>query len=705
MFEFANPLYLVGLGGAAVPVLIHLLTRDRVRRVQFSTLRFFLKGSKRVLRRKRLRELLLLLLRAAVCALLAVAFARPFFEEDEAGFRARRARAIVIDTSASMSWPNMKAFMTDEAKRVLDGLDAGADAACLITFSDLPAIQVPLTRSLGKVADKLDDVSPGHGGTNIVEALVKADEELRRVKSADKRVILISDLQASGWPGEGGPKLFPLERLKTLKLMSGATLEVRRAAPGGEKPNVAIVQADYPESAAAGAGARPIRVQLRQFRPEGAEAGEPVSVDVVLEVEGAEAAREKAVRVPAEGGVPVALHHDFGTEGENRVVVKVVTNDAIQADNEFRFSTVVTARKVAILTPGRPAAGGDEAFFVVKALSAKSQFDLRRVATGDDSPAAVEQAVRDLDEVSVAVLFNVTGCPPPVREALLRLLRRGGGLLFLPGDVGPDGAVRFNETFGGVAPARLVRVTRPAGTYTRAGGVALDQVDFDHVVFRAFREPRAVNIATSKFAMYWELKDSQLAQVLARYEDGRPAFLERRLESGLTAMLTSPPLDPRRQPQWNDFALHAGTLVPLLQRTVEYLTARSERRTAYAVGDRIRIPPGRRLRDPRGDAHEGPKVMVAAQPGFYVLRERGDAERVTYAVNRDFAESDTTALNPKEVVSRFDTWTTAGETAQADLMKQEPEDEDEHRLWWYLLAALSLLGLAELFLANRTLRH
>src|ERR1051325_8437585 len=103
--NFVHPLFLIGLAGAALPVIIHLLTRDRVRKVEFSTLRFFAKNSQRVLRRKKWQEMVLLALRMVMCALMGVAFARPFLgakKDEGAGMMARRARVVLADVSGSM---------------------------------------------------------------------------------------------------------------------------------------------------------------------------------------------------------------------------------------------------------------------------------------------------------------------------------------------------------------------------------------------------------------------------------------------------------------------------------------------------------------------------------------------------------------------------------------------------------------------------
>ena len=75
--NFLNPLFLFGLGAAAIPVLIHLLTRRKPREVRFPSLDFLAEVNQSEIRRLRLKQWLLLLLRTLAVALLALALARP----------------------------------------------------------------------------------------------------------------------------------------------------------------------------------------------------------------------------------------------------------------------------------------------------------------------------------------------------------------------------------------------------------------------------------------------------------------------------------------------------------------------------------------------------------------------------------------------------------------------------------------------------
>src|SRR5438132_6080754 len=74
---FVHPLLLGGLLLVGVPVLIHLIMRQKPKRLPFPAFRFLLQKQRTNQTRLRLRHLLLLLLRMAVIAALCLALVRP----------------------------------------------------------------------------------------------------------------------------------------------------------------------------------------------------------------------------------------------------------------------------------------------------------------------------------------------------------------------------------------------------------------------------------------------------------------------------------------------------------------------------------------------------------------------------------------------------------------------------------------------------
>src|SRR5688572_7806448 len=102
--SFLSPLFLAGMAAAAIPIVIHLFHRRTDPVVEVSAMRFLRKAPVEQAHHRRLREMLLLALRAAALLLLAFAFARPFLSESATALTAP-ATVVLIDTSVSMSAP------------------------------------------------------------------------------------------------------------------------------------------------------------------------------------------------------------------------------------------------------------------------------------------------------------------------------------------------------------------------------------------------------------------------------------------------------------------------------------------------------------------------------------------------------------------------------------------------------------------------
>ncbi|MEO1630684.1 MAG: BatA domain-containing protein, partial [Bacteroidota bacterium] len=103
---FLNPLVLLGLAAAAIPLLIHLFNFRKPRQVDFSTLAFLKELQRSTMRRVRVKQWLLLALRTLAILCLVLAFARPAVEGAWAGLfggRVPTSMAVVIDNSLSMT--------------------------------------------------------------------------------------------------------------------------------------------------------------------------------------------------------------------------------------------------------------------------------------------------------------------------------------------------------------------------------------------------------------------------------------------------------------------------------------------------------------------------------------------------------------------------------------------------------------------------
>src|SRR3954462_12605382 len=139
--NFLAPAFLAGLAAIAVPVIIHLVNRERKVVVEFPSLMFLQRIPYRSVRRQKIRHILLLLMRCLALALLVAAFARPFFQRRQAAITGSGARELVIllDRSSSMGYANRWDKARDAAKKAVSGLGS-TDRATLVLFAGDAAV-------------------------------------------------------------------------------------------------------------------------------------------------------------------------------------------------------------------------------------------------------------------------------------------------------------------------------------------------------------------------------------------------------------------------------------------------------------------------------------------------------------------------------------------------------------------------------------
>ena len=140
---FLNPFVLFGLAAAAIPLVLHLLNIRKLRTIEFSTLTFLKELQKSKMRRVKIRQLLLLILRTLIVVFIVIAFSRPALKGTLAslGTHAKTTAVIILDDTRSMSLRNERGSFLKQAQSsalsLTDMLKEGDDAL-FIRLSDLP---------------------------------------------------------------------------------------------------------------------------------------------------------------------------------------------------------------------------------------------------------------------------------------------------------------------------------------------------------------------------------------------------------------------------------------------------------------------------------------------------------------------------------------------------------------------------------------
>ena len=685
--SFLTPFFFVALGSLAIPVLIHLVQREKKHVVQFPSLMFVRRIPYQSVRRRRIRHWFLLLLRAAAIALVVAAFARPFLRQNAAAqviSGGAREVVILLDQSASMGYGDHWTRAQGAARSVVDSLGAD-DKATLVLFAKNAEENMRATSDRFRLDGAINAARVGSGATRYGPALKLADSILGRSSLKRRQVVLISDFQKTGWSGS--------EEVRFPDGVTVSTVSVASAdAANLAVPSVSFARANF-------SGQERITVTAGLSNKGDAALKD---VPVTLTVDGHEIETVKATVQPHAAG-SVAFTQ-FTLVGPNvRGSVRAGT-DPLPADNVFHF-VLSPAVPVSLQIVNGAESSSDASLFLSKALSIGTNplFQIDVTTASRATPASFDKRA--------VIILNDTMFPPAGASGVLKkFVERGGGLLIVTGDrsAWPQGATSEADLF----PGKLGQaVDRASGK-----GATLGFLDYSHAVFEVFKAPRSGDFSAAHVFKYRALQPGPADRVLARFDDGAVAAVERKVGAGRVIAWTTT-LDD----SWTDIAVKPVYL-PLVQQLVRYLANYETPTSWMTVGqvldlsaraktkaDRIVVTPSGQRVTQRGTSESGAEGLLELnEQGVYEIRPAGttSGRPESIAVNLDPPESDLAPLDPTELVAAVTGHATsvASEPAAAQEMTRE-EAERRQSLWWYLLLTGLLLLAVETMISNQLSRN
>ena len=679
--SFLAPALLAGLLAVAIPIVVHLVQRERRTVQAFPSLMFLRRIPNQSVRRRAIRHWPLLALRILAFVLIALAFSRPFLRTGGAAVAAEggsRHVVVLLDRSASMGYGEHWARAQEAARRVLRTLGP-SDGGSLMFFASDVEVGARSESGAGALLAALDRARPGPGATRYGPALRAAAGLLDSVSAARREIVLISDFQKSGWDSTLDVKLGPNLSLTTVSVAEPSTA------------NAAVVGLSIDQAA------DPKGVLVTVTARVANHAAQPVTNrEIALEVDGH---RVTATRFSvAAGATATVAFAPFPVAGRSARVTARMAPDLLPADDVFNAMITVGARvPVLILEGANPAP--DSSLYLVRALEVAGP-------PGFAPQVARSDRVRP-DEIAGAAVIVINDTPPPqgiAGRALATAVHDGAGMLVVLGERSAWADANFD-----LLPGKLGATVDRAGT----NGVTLGYIDFNHPAFEIFRSPRSGDLTAARIFRYRAL--AQPWKVLARFDDGGVAVAERTIDRGIVVAWTS-----TFDTYWNDLPLKP-VFVPFVHAMMRHLGRYAEPRPWYSVGDgftpadapptgaglrrlpadarfTVLSPAGRVVEPPAG---AGPSSVTLAESGFYEFRAgtRG-AEPMVVAVNAPAGESDLAPMDPDELKARVTAQAAGSRTAGA---REMTEDERERRqsLWWYLLGVGLLVLALEAVVANR----
>jgi hypothetical protein len=700
MFNFLNPIILLAAGAAVLlPLLIHIFNRQKVKTIPFSSLLFLRSLEKTRMRRIKIKEYLLLLIRSLIILLVVAAFARPAIRggfATKVGAHAKTSIVLLLDNSYSMGFETKDGLVFELAKRkaksILDQLKEG-DEASLIEFSSHPRVITPHPthdfRDLTRYLDEEAQLSAEK--TNVGEAVKLAHEILQDSKNLNREIYLVTDMEKSGW-SDLHPNILPSDDQKT-------KLYLVNVSPP-EKQNLCIEEISFgPQLIEKG---RPFQITAK-IANYTRQAVNGLLVGLYLD---GKRVSQTDVDLQKDGKAAVKFNPSVDQAGIHTGFFEL-TDDDLLIDNR-RYFTFRIAEKIPVLLVGERER---DTYHLGLALNPLDAEDANKKIT-QRSKSSLSGI--DFNKFDVVILSNLSRLTDVQLANLERFVQKGGGLFIILGDnIDPDFYANrlINKLFNlrNVSPLKV--------TTNTSGFFSLERIDMDHPIFQIYRNLEKDQLPLIKFFSIFELPQSREVKTIVSFNLGRPALVEKSFGAGKVLLLAAS-VDEGRA----DLVVHPF-FVPMINRAVEYLASDLSRLDeniligskvtrelpADLAGKEIEIFDPEMKKTSLQPSFQTDKLIIkiddTSLPGIYDVRAlisspvRGEAVD-RFAVNIDPKDSDPEKIEISDVEDKLEgvdfLFIDQGDDIEESILQSRYGKE----LWkTFLWIAFGLLAL-EMFLAR-----
>ena len=528
---FLSPSILWGLLAITIPIIIHLISLRHTRDTEFSTLRFIKSLKHETIRRLRIKQWLLVLLRTIAILCLILMFSRPLMTgtltSKLGGYIESRA-VIIVDNSASMAVHTGDGTLLDRAKSSLPAILKGLEGETTVELYQTNPPRKLFSGSHEEGRSIMTGVK-GIVQTNMTDNLwTMIDSVLQMVEASEpnRECFIISDFQSapsftidslnpnSDWKYycilqpkvENNISISEVSVLSQIKLPNHLVKLNTRVGNGGvtDKRNIPVELYLNDER---------VGQIVSQFEPSKFK-------DFMFQV------------YPGKTGI---------INGKI-----VIPDDDFPMDN-FRNFDLVIPNQIAVKVIGQSM---EELFLLDLALSA---------ITGETELLLIDRDLSDdverlfLSDIDILLLHNPTNLSNSAIEDLQRFLMNGGGLIWF---VGND----LNQT-DPVAWPSLLKLPELIKTRHLDGESFFSTliVDENHSLFTDLNINN-MNEELPQVFGYNEVRLQMNHTPLIKLNNGHPLLIESKAFGSSGFVFTSP-----LNLGWNDLSVK-GLLVPLLHR-------------------------------------------------------------------------------------------------------------------------------------------
>jgi len=713
---FLNPLALIGLIAAAIPILLHFFNLRKLRTIEFSTLAYIKELQRTKIRRLKLRQLLLLVLRTLLVIFVVLALSRPTLRGSASlgtGTRATTTAVIIIDDSQSMTAANERGELFRQASQqalAVLGLLGEEDDVVVVPLSRsasaIPEDQRLQSRTREAAERQLQELRPSVVRGTLFHALATSAAIFSGSANIQKELYILSDFQeslleteTSARPTETHP-----EDVRTFVIPAGLNRIHNLGIENLWTENVIIEpgRAVTLSARIVNYGHRPVENHIASLFVQGtriAQRGMEITPGAALDV--------TFTFVPTRSGF---------LEGWIEL-----EDDDLAFDNRRYF-----AWKLPDVIRITLAGGESDLRYLRLALATrgetKSSFLVRETSSQVLSSSLLSKS-------DVLVLANPELLSKGQLASVRSFVEAGGGLIYFPGP--KMDVATYNSTLA--TALQLPRMERIESHPTpRSSGPPAPPTEFGNVAFRhpLFDGMFQQDLGSRSGSMKRGLKPLELesplitrhvrfrstAQVLPlmTLSDGIPFLLEQQIGGGRIFLFAT-----STSPEWSNLP-ERGLFVPLIHQSISYLSRSGVQQFSTIAGEEIvlrNLPLQAEFAAIRGEIEveevipishdrEGKRLQFIPDDhlGIFTV-EVGSEPFAKLAVNMDplesrMARADEERINKLLAQHGIDGSSVATLTDASDLQRIVTEARYGTELWKSILIAAFVVALSEMFVAR-----
>ena len=682
IFTAANALWGL-LALAALPFVIHWLSRRSPKRFFFSSLDDLKKSLAGRSRLFKWRHFIFLLLRSLALVALVLAFFKPVIGLQEQDKTGRRHVILLIDQSLSMAhkdgntstWKRAQL----ESSKILRSLDPMDRMIPILVGRTPQAGSTQFSHNITAAESFINEAQPQAMPADFAAANVMAAQ---LAANADGPVdfIYLSDFQRKNW---ASVQFTGLPDQSSLFFVPATDDEARR--------NQAILAGSLTGPSPTHGQPFEITAKVGNYSQDHFSGKIEVLVANTL-------LADQIVTLPPWGEGEVRLKVPGLRSGTHAAHLKLSPDDLPLDNNYYLPIEIRETEQVVILSDGKGAQNSTRFLkAAVDPFGEKSAGIYRvRELTGDKfTPSSLSGS-------SKLIASRMPALTRPQAMAIATFLRSGGGaLIFLDGLNSRSNLNLLSEVLDTGLP--LQPTSKLTAENLAGGAMKISQGDFRSPFLRLFKNERRRNLGFLEFYDLYHASSTGAGRVLLHYADGTPALTE--TQAGLGTLLIANFSVGELSSNIARQSLFPGWIHDMLGN----LSPSQINENEYLVGDRIFAEAwtsesmGRSLIGPdeteiKTEAEiRGERVFfnfTAQSPGAYILPDSDGRPLQTYAVNPTNQESDLRSLDPAVLPTR------SPENSRAAILAGGISLDEWAKglpaFHWFVLAALALLALESL---------